>query len=205
MIKDDKLRQEWRNFIDNFWDVILLNILFFFSSLPIISFGAALAALYDSISQLSRKRSYGGAVRLYWGSFKTNFSVVTPMWLILLAAFVIVIFDIVVMNTAEGLGKYAYYGLLGFVILLLLTFTVIGIPIQSRRRCGARRAVTASLNVLAACPLRTVVSCLMWLLPVIVLLVSTKAFVLLFLIWICIYFSLAELALSALLRSKIEE
>ncbi len=203
MNKNEKARQEWKNFIDDFWDLIMLNILFFLSCIPVVTYGAALGALYSSVSMLREKRKHDGAARMYWAAFRKNFRGVTPMWLIVLAALLLIFFDLTVMNTAEGMGKYAYYGLLAFVAIVVLSFATVGIPVIVERGTGIKQTVSAALSVLAAAPVRTCLACALNALPLCVLLLSNKAFVGLFLIWMCFYFSLTELAISGMLKKKI--
>lgn len=203
MNKNDKARQEWKNFIDDFWDLIMLNILFFLSCIPVVTYGAALGALYSCVSRLQEKRKDGGAAQMYWAAFKKSIKSVTPMWLIVLVALVVIFFDLTVMNSAEGMGKYAYYGLLAFVAIVIQSFATVGIPVIVERETGIKQTVTAALSVLAVAPVRTCLACVMNALPFAVLLISNKAFVGLFLIWMCFYFSLSELAISGMLKKKI--
>lgn len=204
MNKDDKALGEWKNFIDNFWDLILLNILFCVSSIPVVSCGAALGALYSSVSGLGEKRRHGGAARMYWDAFKASFRSVTPLWLVILAAFAIVFVDLyIIINAADGMCKYAYCGLLAFAALIIQSFATIGIPMITERATGLKQTVMATLSVLAVCPVRAALACLLNILPFIVLLLSNKAFTVLFLVWICLYFSLTELAVSAMLKKKL--
>lgn len=203
MNKDEKAQQIWKSFIDDFWDIILLNILFFFSCIPVVTYGAALGALYSSVSRLREKRQNGGAAQMYWAALKKNIKRTTPIWLIVLAALAMLWLDAAVANAFKGVGKYAYYGLLSFAALIIQSFVTVGIPIMTERGTGLKQTVTAALSVLAACPARTVLSCILNVLPFAVLFLSSKAFAELFLIWICLYFSLAELAISAMLAKKI--
>lgn len=203
MNKNDKARQEWKNFIDDFWDLIMLNILFFLSCIPVVTYGAALGALYSSVSRLREKRKNDGAAQMYWTAFKKNLKAVTPIWLVVLIALCVIIFDIAVMNTASGMGKYAYYGLLALAALIVQSFATVGIPIAVERGTELKQTITATLSVLAALPVRTCLSCILNVLPFVVLFLSNKAFAGLFLVWICLYFSLTELAISGMIKKQI--
>ena len=62
----------------------VLNVLWFFCSIPIVTAGAATAALYDiSLKIIRDEECYGG--RMFFRSFRENFKQATVIWLILLA------------------------------------------------------------------------------------------------------------------------
>ncbi len=60
-------------------DLIVLNILFLVFSLPVVTMGAALVALYDTAWKLHDEQG-GGPVRTFWASFRSNFLKATGVW-----------------------------------------------------------------------------------------------------------------------------
>lgn len=82
----------WR-FIGKFFDIMILNILWFLCSIPIVTMGASTTAVYYVTLKLVRDEE-GSSVKAFFKSFKENFRQATIIWLILLAAGAILGFDL---------------------------------------------------------------------------------------------------------------
>ncbi len=65
--------------------LVFLNILTLLFSLPIVTAGAALAAMHYVIIEMMEERG-DSLLKEYWKRFKENLKNATPIWLILLAA-----------------------------------------------------------------------------------------------------------------------
>ena len=65
--------------------LVFLNILTLIFSIPIVTAGAALAAMHYVIIEMIEERG-GGLPGEYWKRFKENLKNATPIWLIILAA-----------------------------------------------------------------------------------------------------------------------
>ena len=64
-------------------DLMILNVLYLLSCIPLVTIGAANAALYDVCARLSRDDAL--IWRHYWQAFRSNFKKSTAIWLILAA------------------------------------------------------------------------------------------------------------------------
>lgn len=74
-------------------DMIVLNVLFVISCIPVVTIGPALTALYYvAINAWGREDGY--IFRMYKKSFKENFKQSVAMWLLLLAAGIILSVDV---------------------------------------------------------------------------------------------------------------
>lgn len=73
-------------------DIVALNLLTLLCSLPILTAGAALAALNDACIRLVRMED-GELARDYFRAFKANLKKGTLLWLLVLAAAAIIYFD----------------------------------------------------------------------------------------------------------------
>lgn len=82
----------WR-FIGKFFDVMILNILWTVCSIPLFTIGASTTAVYYVMLKLVRDEE-GPTIRSFFKSFKENFRQATAIWLILVAAGVIIGFDL---------------------------------------------------------------------------------------------------------------
>ncbi len=73
-------------------DLLVLNILTVLCSLPVLTAGAALTALSDACLRLVRQED-GALGRDYFRAFRDNFKKGTLLWLMLLAAALLLYFD----------------------------------------------------------------------------------------------------------------
>lgn len=72
------------NFLNKMTDLILLNFLFLLTSIPIVTMGASLTAMY-AVNLRSIRYGDGYVVRTYFEAFKRNFKQSTLAWGIVLA------------------------------------------------------------------------------------------------------------------------
>lgn len=82
MNKIFSLDSPWIQGLGKFADLIFLNLLYLVSCIPIITIGAANAALYDVTLRLSKDDAI--IWRHYWKAFAANFKKSTILWLIFL-------------------------------------------------------------------------------------------------------------------------
>lgn len=87
------------NFENPFWqfmgklgDVMVLNLLWVVCSLPVITAGAATAAIYDVLLRIAREED-GHTVRRFFTAFRKNFAQATGIWMIFLAVGGLLVLD----------------------------------------------------------------------------------------------------------------
>ena len=192
-----------KNFIDDFWDLILLNFMFVLSCLPVLTYGAAVGAIYHSITQLKNKRNHGGILVLYWQTFKKALKTCIGLCAILLLALILMIFDFQLVSTIESRLRYCMFGLLGFASLILQTAASGAFPLLASNYGTMLQSVRASLTILAAYPLRMLAVCILQSVPLLMALLLPRIFAKMFILWTVMYFSLSELAISALLTAPL--
>ena len=90
-------------FFGKICDLILVNLLTILCSLPVFTIGAAFTAAY-SVSMKIVKDSLSYTVKSYFQAFKDNFKKATLLWLIELAAIVLVVFDIYFLSGMNSSG-----------------------------------------------------------------------------------------------------
>lgn len=81
----------WR-FIGKLGDLIILNILWIVCSIPVFTAGASTTAVYYVTLKLVRDEE-DSTIRSFFRSFKSNFRQATGIWLIMLAAGIVLGFD----------------------------------------------------------------------------------------------------------------
>lgn len=83
------------NFMGKVADLVILNILAMVCSIPIFTIGASWTAMYFVTIRIVRKEE-GYVIRDFFRSFKQNFKQATVIWLLVLAAVLVFIGDIVI-------------------------------------------------------------------------------------------------------------
>mgnify|MGYP002679895882 FL=1 len=116
-------------FVNRIADMIVLNVIFLVSCVPIFTIGPALTALYYvAINTWGREDGY--IFKMYIKSFKENFKQSTVMWLILLAVGIILSVDVwywVSQWKVTGTGIYKPLTVVSVVMLMvyLMIFTFV--------------------------------------------------------------------------------
>ena len=70
------------NFFNKLFDILVLNFLMVVCSLPVITMGASVTALYHSVNRMQKNE--GGLYRGFFRAFKDNFKQATVLWLVVL-------------------------------------------------------------------------------------------------------------------------
>lgn len=127
-------------FLTKIADLMVLNILFCVTSIPLITIGASWTALYSVTLKMVRDEE-SSVSRSYFRSFRQNFRQATLLWLGVLVVLALLVLDIRVLNgmaggTAPGLLR------VGVEILALLGIMVLQYLFPSLARFEASLADT---------------------------------------------------------------
>lgn len=185
--------------VNRFADLIILNILFLLTSLPVFTIGAGSAAMYTLCFRMVKHRE-GGIVKAYFRAFRENFRQGTALWLLFLFFCVpgLVYADALYHQT--GMLRYSF-ALFLLVALLSVFIAAYAFPwiSQFRNRTGEvlRNCLILSLTNLP----RTVCVCAINLLPWILLAVKPDFFLKIVFLLFALYFSAAAYINAALLWS----
>ena len=104
-------------YILKIFDCMCLSILWLVCCLPILTAGAATTALYATVYRYLRKDE-GHLLRTFLGAFRENWKKSTLVWLVLLAAGILLGVDMLVFRTMALQGQFL--GKLYWLILLLI-------------------------------------------------------------------------------------
>lgn len=186
-------------------DFILLNLLFILCSLPVITLGASLAGLHKVMQDYVFDTD-GQVYRRFFSAFKENFKQATIVWLITLV--------IILGLGADLLLIQAYFtGTLAtvmYVLLAILALLCIGIlnflfPLIVRYNNTLREHLFNAI-ILAICKLpRTLLMCLITVLPVLLLFFSPMTFVRTLVFWVFIGISFVVYIDNSILRPVFRE
>ena len=194
-------------FVSRFADIVVLNVVFLLTCIPVFTIGAANTALYDVVFRMDTERE-GKLLAAYFRSFKDNFRQSTALWLALL---LFGIATYVNMTRFSFLGESSYtLGYALFVVSMLVLVLEVFIfsysfPLLSRFRNSTRRtAVNALLLAVGNLPRTLVVSvinCFPWAL----LVVNFYTFMQLGFIWLAMYFAAAAYWGSRVLKKVFDD
>ncbi len=113
------------NFIGKLADMVMLTLLWFVCSLPVVTLGASTAALYEVMLKLTEDRE-GNIYSSFFRAFRENFRRATLCWLIMLAAGLVLCGDFLICwqlrETAAAKVLLIVFLVLAVVYLMMLTY-----------------------------------------------------------------------------------
>lgn len=179
-------------------DLMLLNLMFLVTSIPILTIGPSLAALYSVVFTFGTD-SENGVIRRYFQSFRECFKSAFLIWLLLLIVAGMLLLDVHLLNWVGGIVSVAtvfLWVLLGIELLA----ACIAFPLVSRFQNTVWGTVRNALILGLAHLPRTAAMAVMWLFPVTVLVRMPLTFFYAGFIWVVIYFAGAAYLSSLMLR-----
>lgn len=178
-------------------DLILLNLLFLITCLPVFTIGAAITALYTICFRLMREE-YSGITKSYFKAFRANFKAATAAWGILLVIAVPAVYYL--SRTFQMEGVLQLTGLLFAMILLVALMTgSYAFPWISQFDNSVTQSLTNSLILSVSRLPRTAAILAINLMPVIVLFINADLFIQISFLWIALYFAAAAYMNTGLL------
>lgn len=179
-------------------DLVLLNLFFLITSVPIFTIGAAATALYTVASRIGTERE-AGVFRPYFRAFRDALRQGTALWLILLAVSCAIGADVYLFYRMSGPVRYVYCLCLVMGALLVLAAGYV-FPLISQFENGIfatlKNAVLLSIGYLP----RSILMAVLHLLPLAVLLIAPAAFFQAAFLWVFLYFSAAAYFDGLILR-----
>lgn len=185
-------------------ELMLLNLLTVLCSVPVVTAGASISALYSSLYKL--KESAGTPAGNFFSAFKKHFKRATLHWLLLLFFLVFAAIDLYIMNTVgeETISRTA--------VILPLVLTLLAVAVSNYLfalipvfRAGfgqtIRIAVVFSIKYFP----RTVIILILNAIPYFLLYYCTGAFLHLLPVWLLIAFSLIAYETAHILTPVINE
>ena len=159
-------------FIAKIFDLILLNLIFIFSCVPIITIGASTSALsYVTLKMVRNEEAY--IVRSFFKSFKDNFKQATIINLIMIAVGAVLYLDLnVAKNMPGSAGQIFHVIFMAFVIIYYVLFLYV-YPILARFYNTIRNTIKNALFMAIRHLPYTVVMVLIGLCPLLLLFIGS--------------------------------
>lgn len=181
-------------------DLVILNLLFFISCLPLFTIGAASAALYTVCFQMGTEKE-SGIFRTYVHAFRENFKQGTVVFLILALFLLAGFFDTLLLSSLAG---WLRYGCILTAILLVLAVLMYSyaFPLLSQFSNGIRATLKNALFLSLGYLPRSLLIAAVNVFPMALALLDLYLFLQMGFLWVFLYFSAAAY-LSTLLLKKV--
>ena len=168
-------------------DFMILNLLFIVCSLPIVTMGAAITAMYDVLTRMDTRREVPAA-QGFLKAFNGNFKKATKLWLIVLAVIAFLCFDIYLMLVKVPAKLTTQVTLIIiFVVMIFVWIMVAGYAfvLQARMENPLGRTIKMSfaLTLVHLIP-NSIFTAVLNLLPLAMMLLFTQLFFAIFPVWL---------------------
>ena len=181
-------------------DLVILNLLFLLSCVPLITIGAASAALYTVCFRIGTDREQG-VCRSYFRAFRENFRQGTILWLIAVVFFGAGIVNVFLFYSMEGPLHYLFLLMTALMVLGVLMYSY-AFPLISQFSNKIlptlKNAFCLSLGYLP----RSLVIAVVNVFPLALALADLYLFLQMGFVWAFLYFSAAAY-INALLLKKV--
>lgn len=179
-------------------ETIILNVLFVIFSLPVVTVGAALTAMYTVCFREAEKKS-APLWKTFWKAFKENFGKATALWLILLLIGGIIIYNLFMLaeNPELGGGIIRVMVLVAGIFYLMICPYVF--PLQSRYENTVFGTLRNSVALAFGRFPITLLLVAMNAIPLVVAYFNFGVFLYLSILWLSVWFALIAQLTSRLL------
>lgn len=179
-------------------DLMVLNLLFLLTSIPVFTAGAAWTALYAVSFRFGTERE-GKLVRSYFRAFGENFRQATALWLIVLILGGSLVFNTCFFYLLPGAVRWCFVLTAGLLVLLMLLAGYL-FPLLSQFGNSTLSTFKNALLFSVGYLPRSVLMAVFNLFPFALLLLDLYRFFQMGLLWIALYFAAAAYANCILLK-----
>ena len=131
-------------FIAKIFDLVILNLIFIFSCVPIITIGASTSALsYVTLKMVRGEDPY--IWRNFWKSFRQNFKQGTLVWIFSILIFIFLGMDFYIINSQNTSLFAVVRILLWIVCAVVLSVFLYVFPVISHFVCTTKQALKNAL------------------------------------------------------------
>lgn len=183
--------------ISRITDLIVLNIIFLITSLPLFTIGSAITALYTMCFRLMREE-YSGVVKSYFSAFKSNFKQASAIWGLFLAAAVPAVYYLTQFLSLQNSLRY-FSGVFILILALCLMAVSYVFPWISQFENSTMQALKNALILSISHLPRTCAVLAINLMPAIVWFMNPELFLQVSFLWVALYFAAAAYMNTGLL------
>lgn len=191
-------------FLARLCDLILLNIVYLLTCIPLFTIGAATTALYDTVFRMDTERE-GKLMATYFHGFRENFRQGTAVWLLLVLYGVATWMNMVRFSDLGGGLGYGLFVLSVIIVLIGLFVAGYAFPLMSRFRYRTGALLQNALLLGISYLPRTLLICVINAFPWGLLLVDAYTFTKLGFLWLSLYFAAAAYFNSRVLKKVVDD
>lgn len=182
-------------------DIVMLNFLYLLCSMPLFTIGAAQAGLYTGFRVMLDPDDDSSCTAAFIRGFKSGFSVITPVWLILTLAVGSTAYFCFMSYAVEKAGGFASTFIVAAVLVIFVILQTLSPMLHSRFSYSRRQLLRNTFYFMFAHPLRSfLIAVLMWM-PIILFLLDIYTFAKLAVLILVVWYGVAGL-LSVILMRK---
>ncbi len=151
-------------------DLLLVNLLCIFTSLPVITLGASVSAMYAVLMKMVRGETVM-VTRTFFKNFKENFLKATAIWLIFLLLAFVAYVDAKFALTFEGAIRNVYLVSATIIVIIGITIMTMGIIQMSTYENTLKNYLKNSFLLAACAPGWLILAWAVWVLEILALVV----------------------------------
>lgn len=156
-------------------DLLLLNVVFLVTCIPIFTIGCAVTALYGTTSCMVKEEGY--LIREYLKNFKENFKKATIVWIVMLFVLLVLAVDFWILSgESYGSLRWVRVVIMAIFVLWLMIFTYV-FPLMSKFENTVKNSLMNALIISMTRIVFTVPLLLLNILPAAIWLIGGKVLV----------------------------
>lgn len=126
-------------------DILIVNILFLITSVPIITIGASTSAMYETMRKM-REGKLASTCKFFIGAFRKSFRKSIPAWMIQLVTGAVLLFDLIYVSGVQITTFWNVAGMaIGCMLLLWMMVACFLIPAAVYKERNIKSALSESL------------------------------------------------------------
>ena len=157
-------------------DLLLVNFLTLFCSLPIITIGPALCGLYTVTLKVARDEPVE-TIRMFFAAFKKNFFQGVILGSIAVMGAFIIYVDGVYAFSLEGTAKIVFCIVTGLIGAIWLTYVCYVFALQARYENPVKEQIKNAFLLAFISPLKTILMWIILAIPVLLILYLPQSFI----------------------------
>ena len=146
MNKSNYGNQKLSSIFNQIADLVMLNLLFVISCIPVITIGTAIISLLGTVfERMENPDTY--IWKSYRNAFKRNLKQGILLWLIILAVLTLLHTDMVIINSVKPAMSGILMVMLGIFMVLVVLMAIYAFPLQAKHPAGIKMLLRNSFFI----------------------------------------------------------
>lgn len=154
------------NLLRTLGDLLLVNLLCLFLSLPVVTLGASVSAMYAVLMKMVRGDTVS-VIRTFFKNFKENFLKATAIWLIFLLLAFVAYADVRFALTFEGTIRSVFIIVATILVIIGIAIMTLGIIQMSTYENSLKNYIKNSFLLAACAPGWLILAWAVWVLEIV--------------------------------------